>query len=254
MNKNRVYFGVLLLILLVITILSSYGVLNDGVGAEVHRVSVIVSDSGNDRWTALHQGMEQAASDYDIDLKYVSTVEFASVEEEIALIWRELDNGAEGVIVQMDSSQGIEQEMENISAQAAVMLLETDILPSDVYAFSGPDNVALGTALAEAIVSDCGDALDAKTIGILCGNQEQIAMQERLQGVQEQIAQTGAQILWMIDSTEAASADKVLSAESVDIVVALNNYETEFMVDCMQGNAKVMLYGVGCSEKDLRRF
>lgn len=249
MNKNRFYFGVLLLILLAITTWASYGVLNAGVTKEVHRVSVIVSDSGNDRWTALHQGLEQAANDYDIDLNFVSTVEFSTVEEELAVIWRELDNGAEGVIVQMNSSMGIEQEMEDIANRAAVMLLETDVFPEEVYAFGGPDNVALGMALAEAIKEDFGETLDAKTVGILCGNQEQLAMQERLQGIQDGISDTGAKVVWIIDGTDEANVDAVMREEAVDIVVALENSETELMVDCMQGTAESTLYGVGCSEK-----
>lgn len=249
MNRNKIYFGVLLLILLAITAWASYGVLNAGMTKEVHRVSVIVSDSGNDRWTALHQGLEQAANDYDIDLNFVSTVEFATVEEELAVIYRELDNGAEGVIVQMDSSMDIEQEMEEIANRAAIMLLETDVFPEDVYAFGGPDNVGLGLALAEAIKEDFGDTLNAKTVGILCGNQEQLAMQERLQGVCEGIDETGAQVVWIFDSTDESDVDTILCDGTADIVVALDNSETELMVDCMQGETESVLYGIGCSEK-----
>lgn len=249
MNRNKIYFGVLLLILLAITTWASYGVLNTGMTKEIHRVSVIVNDSGNDRWTALHQGLEQAASDYDIDLNYVSTVEFASAEEELAVVWRELDNGAEGVIVQMNSSTGMEEELAQIANRAAVMLLETDVFPEDVYAIGGPDNTALGTALAEEIKEDFGDTLSAKKVGILCGNQEQIAMQERLQGVCEGIDETGAQVVWMFDSTDEANVDTILREETADIVVALANSETERMVDCMKEESESALYGVGCSEK-----
>lgn len=251
MNKNRVYFGGVLLSLLVITVWAFYGMFHTGKVQEVHKVSVIVADSNNDRWIALHEGLAQAADDYGIDLNFVSTGEFKTVEEELALINREIDNGAEGVIVQMASSAELEQALEEISARVAVMLLETDVMPEDVYAFAGTDNAAMGNALAEAIREDLGDALAGKTVGVLCGNQKQIAMQERLHGLEEGMRDTGATIIWTIDyaNSENAGSDLLQRAESADIVVALENDETEHMVDALQENGRTLLYGVGCSEK-----
>lgn len=251
MNKNKIYFGAVLLILLVITVWAFYGMFNTGKAKEVHNVSVIVDDSNNDRWIALHEGLTQAANDYDIDLNFVSTGEFKTVEEEIMLINREIDNGAEGVIVQMVSSVEHEQELEAISARAAILLLETDVMPEDVYAFVGVDNASIGTALADAIKADMGDALAGKKVGILCGNQKQTAMQQRLDGFKTGLCDTGAEVAWVIDcaNAEGADSDAIQRAEAVDIVAALENDETEHMVDALQGNDRTRIYGVGCSEK-----
>lgn len=251
MNKNKIYFGAVLLMLLAITVWAFYGLFNTGKAGEVHNVSVIVDDSNNDRWIALHEGLEQAASDYDIDLNFVSTGEFKTAEEEIALINREIDNGAEGVIVQMVSSIEQEQALAEISARAAVMLLETDVMPEDVYAFAGADNTAMGDALAEALKEDLGGELAGKTVGVLCGNQKQIAMQQRLTGFEDGMRDAGAAIAWIIDcaNDESTGSDALQRAEPVDIVVALENDETEHMVDVLQGSGRTLLYGVGCSEK-----
>lgn len=251
MNKNKVYFGAVLLILLMITVWAFYGMFNTGKAREVHNVSVIVADSNNDRWIALHEGLAQAAGAYDIDLNFVSTGEFKTAEEELALINREIDNGAEGIIVQMVSSVGQEQALEEISTRAAIMLLETDVMPEDVYAFTGADNTSMGNALAEAIKEDLGDTLAGKTVGVLCGNQKQTAMQQRLGGFEDGMCDTGATIAWIIDcvNDENSGSDSLQRAGAVDIVVALENDETEHMVDALQGNSRTLLYGVGCSEK-----
>ncbi len=251
MNKNRIYFGGVLLSLLVITAWAFYGMFHTGKVQEVHKVSVIVEDSNNDRWIALHEGLTQAADDYDVDLNFVSTGEFKTVEEEIALIHREIDNGAEGVIVQMTSSEEQGQALEEISARAAMVLLESDVMPEDVYAFAGADNAALGNALAEAIREDLGDTLAGKKVGVICGNQKQIAMQERLNGFEEGMRDAGAAIIWTIDCANSGNAgdDLLQRAEAADIVVALENDETEHMVDALQENERILLYGVGCSEK-----
>lgn len=254
MKRNRLYFGVLILILLIIIAWASYCMLYVGKSEETHTVSVIVNDSNNDRWIALHQGLEQAAGDYNIDLNFVSTGKFASVEEEIALIDRELENGAEGVIVQMVAGTEEIPELSEISADAPVMLLETDITPEGVYAITGPDNAAIGRALADAVKEDLGEALSEKTIGILSGNEKKLSSLQRLSGLHEGLAETGAEILWTLDcaNEQRGNTDALQGAAPVDIVIALENDETERMVDYLQTeNTRMqsLLYGVGCSEK-----
>lgn len=251
MKRNRLYFGILSLILLLIIAWASYSMLHVGKQEETHIVSVIVNDSNNDRWIALHQGLEQASDDYNIDLNFVSTGKFASVDEELALINRELENGAEGIIVQMI---GEAEELEGISSRVAVMLLETDASPEGVYAFTGPDNTAIGSALADAIKEDFGEELSGKTVGILSGNEEKLSTQQRLAGLHEGLAETEAEILWTIEcaNEQRGNTDALQGAAPVDIVIALENDETERMVDYLQTeNARMesLLYGVGCSEK-----
>ncbi len=248
MKRNRMYFGILTLILLLIIAWASYNMLQVGMKEETHAVSVIVNDSNNDRWIALHQGLVQASYDYNIDLNFVSTGKFASMDEELALINRELENGAEGVIVQMIGDTG---ELEGISARAALILLETDVSPEGVYAFAGPDNTAIGSAFADVIKEDFGEELSGRTIGVLSGNDKKLSTQQRLAGLQEGLAGTGAEILWTIDSEQEQSSG-LPDAAPVDIIIALENDETEHMVDYLQAKenrTEHVLYGVGCSEK-----
>lgn len=251
MNKNKLYFGSMLLLLFVIAVWAFYGLFHIGKKEEVHRVSVIVNNSSSDRWIPMRAGLLQAASDYDIDLNFVSAGAFQTAEEEIAIINRELENGAEGILVQMVSSDEQTGELAEIVARTALMLLETDVMPEDVYAFAGVNNAAVGAALAEAIRTDFGDDLTGKTIGVLCGNQKQAAMRQRLKGFTEGISETKAAVTWMIDGTYDAKSggDAIQRAGQVDIIAALENDETERMIDMPAGKARAGLYGVGCSEK-----
>lgn len=251
MRENRRYFGILAMALLLIIGWASYSMLQVGMPEEKHTVSVIVNDSNNDRWIALHQGLVQASDDYSIDLNFVSTGKFASVDEELALINRELENGAEGIIVQL---VGKTEKLEEISARAAVMLLETDILPEGIYAFAGPDNASVGQSLANEIKEDFAGELAEKTVGIISGNAEKLSTQQRVAGLQEGLNGTGVEILWMIEGVKEQSSmrDTMWETLDADIVIALENDETEHMVDYLQeknDGGKSFLYGVGCSEK-----
>lgn len=256
MTKNKIYFGILILILLLFIAGSSYSMLYVGKTQESHKVSVIVINSNSDRWTSLRQGLEQAAADYNIDINYVSTGQSVSTKDEIELINLEMDNGAEGIIVQMNSADEYKKEMELISSRVSLMLLETDINPEDVYAYTGPDNSELGRAVANAIKDEYGSELAGKRIGILYGNQNQLSMQQRLDGLREVLSGEEVNIVWETEGImdiELRGMQQMEEKEPVDIMIALGNEETEKMVDYMQRpereGKECALFGVGSSEK-----
>lgn len=255
MKRNKVYFGILILILVIIIVWASYSMLNVGKSEESYSVSVIVNDSNNDRWIALRQGLEQAAGDYNIDLNYVSTGEIQNAEEQMILVNRELDNGADGIIIQPIDSEESSKQLEEISSRVALVLLESDAVPEDLFTLTSPNNYGMGMALVEAITQDLGAELSGKTVGIVCGSQDQLAMEQRLIGVQEGLAKEQVQIMWMVEEIpeQGGAAEGMAGMETPDVVIALENEGTERLVDYLvtgTGASKnCLLYGVGCSEK-----
>lgn len=251
MSGKKIRFMIWILVLFAAILWTSYSMVDTGNTTETYAVSVIVNDSNHDRWISLRQGLEQAAEDYHIALNYVSTGKFDYVGEQLALIDRELNNGAKGVIVQVVGTNGVRE----LLAREPVILLESDIEPEDVFAYAGPDNRGMGKALAAAAVG-AEEEKQIKEIGILCGNQQQLAMQQRLQGFQEGVEANGVEIVWMIDDTKMKNkgiAKQFASSQAPDAIVALGNGETEQMVDYLlsQGREEsgCLLYGIGCSEK-----
>lgn len=257
MNKNKIYFGLLMLILVIVIIATVYEMLNARKEEETYTVSVIVDDSNNERWIAMREGLEQAARDNDIDLNYVFSVEFRNPDEEWELIWREIRNGTDGIIVQMISAEAGVDDLSEISVQTAVVLLETDVEPQGLYAVTGPDNTGIGMALGTAIKQELGSSVKEKKIGILCGNMEQISMQQRLAGIEQILTEEEAQIVWILHGRNedmAGTLQRSAQDKPADIIIALGNNETELAVDYLltQGEEEresCLLYGVGGSEK-----
>lgn len=263
MTRDKFYFGMLVLVFVAIIIWTSYAMTGDEKEEETYRISVIVDDSNNDRWIALRLGLEQAAKDCNVDLNYVSTGRLTSIEEEIALINRELDNGAEGIIVQMISSEEGVLEMMETASKPALVLLESDIEPRYQYAMAGPNNFEIGKSVANAVKQDFDKEFDGKKIGILIGNNDLLSIQRRLQGLKDELADTSVEIAWehsYDESTDGQNPEWFEQLEAVDILIALENDETERMVDLMpieiekdeneeNDEKRCYLYGVGCSEK-----
>ena len=96
-----------------------------------------------------------------------------------------MENGADGIIVQLVSSEDTYAVFEKIDSSVAVMLLETDAVSEGVYSVTAPDNLWIGEALAQTVLQDYGDSLSEKKIGILSGNQNQLSMQQRLGSVKK---------------------------------------------------------------------
>ena len=256
MKRRQIYFAGLILILVLIIFGVSAGMLFVNMEEEPNRVSVIVNDSNNDRWIAMRQGLEQAANEENIQLNYVSTGVLTSEEEQKALIDREVENGAQGVIVQLVSSVDPEQIFGQMDGSVAIMLLESDVDPEGVYALTAPDNRKIGTALAEAVIADQDGSLSGVKIGVLSGSSTLLSMQQRLSGVKDTLEDAGAELVWCIyDSTESFSTELAAMQEDspVDIILSLGNRETETAVDYLQAGQEeeqpFRLYGEGCSEK-----
>ena len=179
--------------------------------------------------------------------------------EEMDVVKKQVTNGANGIILQMNTDHA-GQELEDLSGQTAVLLLETDVDPEGVYALVAPDNEEMGAALAQAVQSDFGDDLAGKRVGILACSQSQRSMQQRYTGVSQGLRESGAIVEWSLEGKAENIKDAFYTLEQdkpVDILIALGNDETEMMVDFFAGDElgwrldRCSLYGVGSSEKNV---
>lgn len=249
MGKNKVYFGCLIAVVLLMIAYASYGMLNKGQTEKTYPVSVIVDNSSSDRWFAFREGLKQAARDYHIQLNIVSTGELSTLEEERLLMERESENGARGIIVQMCGGEGEEiyTKVRESVGTAEILLVETDVEPEGVFPAVVPENYEMGRMIAVSIKED-EDGLAGKKIGILAGNCERLSQQQRLQGFLDEMENTGAEIVWQITNKDTAQDGQ---QEAVGILAALENEETERAVDFLAESETqtVALYGIGCSEK-----
>ena len=167
-----------------------------------------------------------------------------------------MENGADGIIVQLVSSEDTYAVFEKIDSSVAVMLLETDAVSEGVYSVTAPDNLWIGEALAQTVLQDYGDSLSEKKIGILSGNQNQLSMQQRLGSVKKLLEDENIEPVWILSGQgENLSSELVTKQadEPVDILITLGNAETETAVDYLQADTsykrQFMIYGEGCSDK-----
>ena len=250
MSKNKWYVALLISLILMVIFYVSNGMLNVGKREEYYSVAVILDNSGSDRWNAFKEGLEQAVADKNIYLNVVSTGKFLSLEEECSIISRELENGADGMIVGLcaDDKSGL---LDEAVSSNPVVLVGNSMESETLYTTVAPDQYRLGKAIGEAVLAGESRDLAERKIGILSGNQEKMGLRQRLEGVQEVLSEAGVELEWIISRKEAASLRQCYAGRPVDILITLDNDETELAVDFLleQEEYSCRIYGEGRSEQ-----
>ncbi len=240
-----------------ITILFCAVMLVRGTGEKRYHVSVIVSNSSSDRWVPLKAGLRQAAKDNNIDLSYVYTDYLDDIYTQTALINQEISEGADGIITDFCLSMGTAEIVRNIISRVPMEFIITNVdADADIsgnYATVMTDNEEVGRAIGNELVIHYGEKLKGMRIGIVAGNQQQYAMQDRLRGFMDAVGAQAPDIVWTVEESRFLEQDIRRAMERVpaEVIVGLDNTSLEASVDYVaaSGDEHLSLYGAGCSEK-----
>ena len=137
---------------------------------ELLEVSVIIREADNTGWSAARQGMEQAAADLGAELRFLTLSEPDSVEEQRSLLAREVEGGADAVVLVPADAQALGPDVARAAAGAAVVTMEADLAASGAKACITVDNAALGTALAKQILRDIPQGSGVLLVDLTPGN------------------------------------------------------------------------------------
>lgn len=251
-NDKKVF--ILIEIVLAVTVLAmALVMLQEKTGKDYDKVSVIVQNSDGKQWSAFIYGLKMAAEDQGVDMFMVSTGAVLTVEEQESLIENEISNGADAVIVQPVPGADAAGMLKKISNKIPVMLVE-DTLDgaedtSDIPV-TGPDNYAMGTALAEEVLKDYNGGLNGKTIGILSQTEDSEAVREREKGFKDGIKDKGAKISWSVSSSMIEDGEIAMEVwPKTDLVIALDDSSlTKAGEDSAANNLHgAIVYGIGNS-------
>lgn len=217
------------------------------------KVSVILQDSDDSRWSALKYGLRMAAADHGVEVFVVSTEDRLSVAEAGQLAEAEIEGGADALILQPVAGDDMKEMAERLEKKIPVILLGRTGQPEEDS--SGPpavepDNYAMGVTLAKELLYDYSDNLTGKTIGIISEAADSQAVSERESGLRDTLEGYGAQILWSVTGFRSLLGNQFLEQQDkVDFVVALDNSSVllagqESALNNLRG---ALVYGIGCS-------
>ncbi|MDO5336177.1 MAG: sugar ABC transporter substrate-binding protein [Eubacteriales bacterium] len=260
MKKKRIF--VFLLLMLLIGILS-FAALSENVEKREPRLySVILYQYTDNDWTSLLEGIRQAAEDENAVINYVTLPVGGLAEDEIKLLWREIENGAEGILLAPMDSAALSEAVREASKAIPIITLETGL--EDEEADISADNYSmghmLGSRVAEEMIQNQEDS-----VCVIEEYMERQSIQRRYQGFVDAIREAlpNAQVTGYHRqegdyNLPVCIANLYATGRSGVYVAALDKYCTEALIEASEASVlskaqaelfRQRAFGIGNTEK-----
>lgn len=142
------------LILFIMVLASSLILIKGGRKKEVtiYDVAVITRGRNSEEWSIMKAGMDQASSEMNINLRFITLLEDNSIQEQKELLEREMNSAADAILISPADYTELSGLLENINKKMPIVLFESNIDTKQDISYISCDNYELGQELAEEVV------------------------------------------------------------------------------------------------------
>lgn len=240
----------------------SYGDIESSREKELEKYSVILYQYTDNGWQSLSQGIWQAERDLNVDVNLITMAKEADVESQKELIDREVQNGAQGILVAAVDSQALKEKLEKVSKSIPVVTVETGV--GDEITHIGANDYQMGYSLGEKILEDNGENMECR-VAVIKEYMQRNSVQQRYNGLLDALKLDDRVkiVEWtrgVGDYDLALYLKTELSSWYEDAVVALDKYTMEALIDGQELKSteaenlnvevsRSLLYGIGNTEK-----
>lgn len=202
-------------------------------------MSVILREVDGAPMATARQGMEQAAADLNVELRFLTPSSDNNAQEQLQLLIREVEAGASAIVLLPADRPLLSSAVDN-AGKAVLVTMETEMEGAQRYI--GTDNAALGQALAQAALNGVPPGGSVLLIDSAPGDN---GIRDRLEAAAAVLKAEGREVR-ICRRTDSLTAD--LQAAVVrgpaDAVVAFESSALEAAA-AMAGESFPLLYGAG---------
>lgn len=209
-------------------------------------VSILPRESDSTLWFTARQGMEQAAADLGVELRFLTLSTSNQAEEQKELLAREVAGGTDAVVLVPADVEVLAEGVSAASVKTAVVTMEAEMAGSGANAYIGVDSASLGTELGQAVLNGVPAGGTVLLLDSAPGNN---GVSARLKSAAQVLEDSGRTVRvctasHVLPLSELLSA--LLSADCPDAVVAFEDGALEAAAAAIQGmNPRPLLYGMG---------
>lgn len=216
-----------------------------------YEISVITRGKNSESWTTIKQGIDQAAKDLNCEVSFVSLSKQNNTAEQIALMQREMENGAQAIVISPVNSKDLEQPIARVCQRIPVIAVESTVDTMKDLPYISSDNFQLGSALAHKMLLNNSSR---RKIAILRNSLDCSNIHQRYLGIITALNATKNRIeYWDIpdDPQEAYDTAKgMLQNSSASTLIALDGSTLESVGKAERdllktGSKQVEIYGIG---------
>ena len=203
-------------------------------------MTVLLREEGGSAGIYLRQGMEQAAADFNVELRFLLPASPGDGEEQRQLLHREVENGAAAILL-FPADRGVLAG----SATAALVTLETDMRGEGARGYAGVDNAALGQAVAKAALNG---VREGETVLLIHSVPGDTGVEERFSAAEALLLAQGRRVksLALGPGEPVEAVLDRLEEEPVQALLAFEAAALERVSDILAAlESPPLLYGVG---------
>lgn len=208
---------------------------------EPMEISAVMRDSNSKLWLRMRSGMEQAASDLGVELRFLVPASESAAEQE-ELIRKEIERGTDGIIITPVDSTHIEKSW----AFGEVPVISLEFPLSRNWKTVSPDNELLGTQLAETAVQD----KKTDVVLLVSSYPQNQGMTQRIEAAEQVLHAAGIETQLYYQEGLPSSLRKTAEGIGAGQIIALDSKATWLAAEAYASSAdRPQIYGVGsCSE------
>lgn len=222
---------------------------------DIKQISLIVYGGDAARWDNLKEGVELACSGSEIEISLVTMANPFDYKEQCQLIDREVENGADGIIIAACNSEKINNYLLGKEYRIPVIYAESGGGDKGYCELISADNYELGSKLAEQIIENEKDWIK---VAIVSDSLDRDSVYARREGVYESLSKYTSNIVyWDRNENESGLTTRKylqrwLVEEAVDVVVTLDSESTDALMDAMDNlNKNRKVYSISTSNKSV---
>ena len=255
-GKSRSLLAVAMLILILLVIVLSQLDRQSSVSGNRKKISLIVYGDDNERWENLRQGADLVCEEKDADLALITMLSQDDALEQEEIIAREINNGADALIIAACDSKEIKAYMDTVKVKIPVVYVESlevsamDTIDTVVVT---PDDYRMGYELGEALIENESDIV---TVAIISENTKRDSVRLREKGFRDAIeGKVGKIIDWNGNDRKKnvrtqVFIQKALVSEATDVIVSFDNPTTDALLDALANlNQSSRLYSISTSNQ-----
>lgn len=204
-------------------------------------MSVILRD-GDGGVSTMRKGMEQAAEDLNVELRFLTPAEDNNAAEQVLLLEREVAGGAPAVVLLPADRELLSGAVSAAAGKTTLVTVETDMTAWGAAASVSMDHQALGEALGTAAMHGVPTGGTVLLLDSLPGDN---GIRERLEAAREVLEREGRQVReyqWSGDETLFAD---ILRIERPGAVIAFEAAALAEVAELSRGESFPLLYGCG---------
>ena len=233
-------------ILIILTVISYFYMTSAKTNQRRVNISVVVYGSTAEKWTAFKQGVDQAASDLDAIVNFITLSGTNDSQEQQEQMERELENGAEGMVAAVADSRGMAEYITTTANVVPIVLVESGIYGNESLPCVSANAYEMGKELARQVTEETEKSVPIYIVQL---GENRNSQKERLAGFRDGCESAGRAIVQSLYPNQE-SMKRVLESDEEQVLAAIDDLPLEMAVNVIgDSRENIKLYGIGSSEQ-----